>query len=70
MLMPSYLASHLLYPSSPAAQVPPLIPSPTSCVPHYPLHRYLGIDCSVLMGANIAEGIAREEFSEAVIGER
>ena len=32
--------------------------------------RYLGIDCSVLMGANIAEGIAREEFSEAVIGER
>lgn len=31
--------------------------------------RALGIDCSVLMGANIAEGIAREELSEAVIGE-
>ena len=30
--------------------------------------RYLGIDCSVLMGANIAEDIAREELSEAVIG--
>jgi glycerol-3-phosphate dehydrogenase len=29
----------------------------------------LGIDCSVLMGANIAEGIAKEELSEAVIGE-
>lgn len=30
--------------------------------------RYLGIDCSVLMGANLADGIAREELSEAVIG--
>ena len=30
--------------------------------------KYLGIDCSVLMGANIAEGIGREELSEAVIG--
>ena len=43
--------------------LPPLVPSSS-------MVRYLGIDCSVLMGANIAEGIAREEFSEAVIGER
>ncbi|GAX75615.1 hypothetical protein CEUSTIGMA_g3059.t1 [Chlamydomonas eustigma] len=32
------------------------------------VERMLGIDCSVLMGANIAEGIAKEELSEAVIG--
>lgn len=32
------------------------------------VNRHLGIDCSVLMGANIAEGIGREELSEAVIG--
>ncbi len=31
--------------------------------------RTLGIDCCVLMGANIAEEVAREEFAEAVIGE-
>ncbi|GBF87939.1 glycerol-3-phosphate dehydrogenase [Raphidocelis subcapitata] len=30
--------------------------------------KYLGIDCSVLMGANIATAIGREELSEAVIG--
>lgn len=30
--------------------------------------RTLNIDCSVLMGANIAAGIAAKEFSEAVIG--
>ena len=31
--------------------------------------RYLGIDCSVLTGANLSEGIAKDELSEAVIGE-
>jgi hypothetical protein len=30
--------------------------------------RYLGIDCSVLMGANIARDIGHEELSGAVIG--
>lgn len=30
--------------------------------------RYLNIDCSVLMGANIASGIAAKELSEATIG--
>lgn len=30
----------------------------------------LGIDCSVLMGANIAKDVAKEEFSEATIGYR
>ncbi|KAG1681299.1 hypothetical protein FOA52_007345 [Chlamydomonas sp. UWO 241] len=30
--------------------------------------RSLGIDCSVLMGANIASGIAAQELSEATIG--
>lgn len=30
--------------------------------------KYLGIDCSVLMGANIAGDIGKEELSEAVIG--
>lgn len=30
--------------------------------------RYLNIDCSVLMGANVASGIAAKELSEAVIG--
>ena len=28
----------------------------------------LSIDCSVLMGANVAAGIGREELSEATIG--
>jgi glycerol-3-phosphate dehydrogenase (NAD+) len=28
----------------------------------------LQIDCSVLMGANVAEGIGKEELSEATIG--
>lgn len=28
----------------------------------------LHMDCSVLMGANVAEGIGREELSEATIG--
>lgn len=32
------------------------------------INRSLGIDCCVLMGANLADGIAREELSEAVIG--
>eukprot|EP00955_Chlamydomonas_euryale_P106916 365734-Chlamydomonas_euryale.AAC.24 len=32
------------------------------------ISRYLNIDCSVLMGANIASGIAAKELSEAVIG--
>ncbi|GLC44857.1 hypothetical protein PLESTM_001654900, partial [Pleodorina starrii] len=32
------------------------------------VRRYLGIDCSVLMGANIATDIGREQMSEAVIG--
>jgi glycerol-3-phosphate dehydrogenase (NAD+) len=35
---------------------------------HFSSHRYLGVDCCVLMGANLAEGIAQEELSEAVIG--
>jgi glycerol-3-phosphate dehydrogenase (NAD+) len=30
--------------------------------------KYLNIDCSVLMGANIAMDIGREQLSEAVIG--
>jgi glycerol-3-phosphate dehydrogenase len=30
--------------------------------------KYLAIDCSVLMGANIAGDIGREQLSEAVIG--
>lgn len=30
--------------------------------------RYLGVDCSVLMGANIAHDIASGQLSEAVIG--
>lgn len=30
--------------------------------------KYLNIDCSVLMGANIAGDIGREQLSEAVIG--
>ncbi len=33
------------------------------------IKRTLGIDVCVLMGANIAEEVAREEFAEAVIGE-
>ncbi len=32
------------------------------------IQRYLGVDCSVLMGANIAKDIAAEQLSEAVIG--
>ncbi|GFR51762.1 hypothetical protein Agub_g14217 [Astrephomene gubernaculifera] len=32
------------------------------------VRRYLGIDCAVLMGANIATDIGREQLSEAVIG--
>jgi hypothetical protein len=32
------------------------------------VQKYLTMDCSVLMGANIAGDIAREELSEAVIG--
>lgn len=32
------------------------------------VRRILGIDCSVLMGANIAADIANEQYSEAVIG--
>eukprot|EP00884_Botryococcus_braunii_P018008 jgi/Botrbrau1/4891/Bobra.118_1s0005.1 len=32
------------------------------------VRKYLGIDCSVLMGANIAKDIAAEELSEATIG--
>ncbi|KAG2490538.1 hypothetical protein HYH03_010932 [Edaphochlamys debaryana] len=32
------------------------------------VRRYLNIDCCVLMGANIATDIAKEELSEAVIG--
>ena len=32
------------------------------------VQKYLNIDCSVLMGANIAGDIGREELSEAVIG--
>ncbi|PNG99072.1 Glycerol-3-phosphate dehydrogenase [NAD(+)], partial [Tetrabaena socialis] len=32
------------------------------------VRRNLGIDCAVLMGANIATDIAHEELSEAVIG--
>ena len=30
--------------------------------------KYLNIDCSVLMGANIAMDIGKEQLSEAVIG--
>jgi hypothetical protein len=32
------------------------------------VQKYLNLDCSVLMGANIAGDIAREELSEAVVG--
>ncbi|GLI64296.1 hypothetical protein VaNZ11_007519 [Volvox africanus] len=32
------------------------------------VRRYLGIECAVLMGANIATDIGREQLSEAVIG--
>jgi glycerol-3-phosphate dehydrogenase (NAD+) len=32
------------------------------------IQKLVGIDCSVLMGANIAADIAKEEFSEATIG--
>eukprot|EP00879_Flechtneria_rotunda_P018060 GHRR01018929.1.p1 GENE.GHRR01018929.1~~GHRR01018929.1.p1 ORF type:complete len:615 (+),score=140.48 GHRR01018929.1:3-1847(+) len=32
------------------------------------INKYLNIDCSVLMGANIAGDIGREQLSEAVIG--
>jgi len=32
------------------------------------VRKYLGIDCSVLMGANIAADIGKEQLSEAVIG--
>jgi len=32
------------------------------------VRRSLGTDCSVLMGANIADELAKEEFGEAVIG--
>ncbi|KAG2432760.1 hypothetical protein HYH02_012893 [Chlamydomonas schloesseri] len=32
------------------------------------VRRTLGIDCSVLMGGNIAEDVGREQLSEAVIG--
>lgn len=34
------------------------------------VREHLGIDCSVLMGANIAKDVAKEEFSEATIGYR
>jgi glycerol-3-phosphate dehydrogenase (NAD+) len=32
------------------------------------ISQHLGIECSVLSGANVAEDIAREQFSETTIG--
>jgi glycerol-3-phosphate dehydrogenase (NAD+) len=34
------------------------------------IQQFLGIDVSVLMGANIANEVAKEIFSEATIGRR
>ena len=32
------------------------------------IRKTLGIECAVLMGANIAQDVAQEQFSEATIG--